>query len=771
MRFKLIINYIKILPVFFIGIAFGQKSKPIAYRVLNDPTRFYIGSSLMEQPFTGGFNAPQFCHFDLNIDGELDIIVFDRYDSKIMPYIRVGKDQFVYEPRYEHMLPKGNFYYKSGDINSDGYLDIFTASKTGNLRIHRFIPTGNPAILKFESSDDIYYRNQNPDDGSVLYNVLSSPISDIPEIKDMDGDGDLDFVTYDGGAKVYRQFRDVRVENGWSRDTFEFQIMDICFGYFNEGADNSIVLGQCPPNSLKLKPRHANGSACFLHDFDSDGDLEFVISNIGYNNFTFLENGKQQAKSYWDTMVNFDTMFPANTKYANGFIFPAGYMIDASGDGVADLLVSPNGVPDAKETQQIWYYKNVGTGGKTKFEFQRTNFLIDKTLDFGGKSAPVFVDYDADGDKDLLIANNGDYGITLGQKDKITLFLNKGNKDSAAFHFEKDDILHSIIPTDSVFMHSIPAIGDVDNDGDEDLLIGTLNGYVHWFENIAGANNPVYWVYKDSNIAPKSTLFSESDAAPCIYDFDFDGKNDLLVGYYNGKVVAFKSDGNNSPKFSRVTDQAYGAKANEYRLDINPPGYVSFGNAVPRVADLNNDGKIELILGAAQGTPKLYQIDQKLITDNVPMDSLWILQYTLTGDSMEAKIGQRSAPDFADLNGDTIPEMIFGIGRGGLIWANSLIYPRQKSSVSSFSNNNNVKFSLYPNPVTNELNIHLMDGHINDIQIFSIDGREIIDGFSVLFNHKDHALISWLEIADGPYLLKVIDKNDNQFTRMFVIQN
>ncbi len=753
------------------SVAFGQKSNKIAYRVLNDPTHFYIGSSLMEQPFTGGFNAPQFCHFDLNSDGELDIIVFDRYDSKIMPFLRVGKDQFVYEPRYEYMLPKGNFYYKTADINSDGKLDIFTASKTGNLRIHKFIPTGNPAILKFESSDDIYYRNQNPDDGSVMYNVLSSPISDIPEIKDMDGDGDLDFVTYDGGAKVYRQFRDVRVEKGWSNDTFEFQIMDICFGYFNEGADNSILLGECPPNLLKLKPRHINGSACFLHDFDSDGDLEMIISNIGYKNFTYLENGKIQSKSYWDTMVKFDTMFPPNTQYANGFIFPAGYLIDASGDGLADLLVSPNGVPDSKETQQIWYYKNIGTGGKTKFEFQRTNFLIDKTLDFGGKSAPVFVDYDADGDNDLLIANNGDYGLTLGKKDKITLFLNKGNKDSASFHFETDDILNAMNSKDSVFINSIPAVGDLDNDGDVDLLLGTLNGYVHWFENIAGVNKPVKWVYKDTNIAPKSTLFSESNAAPCIYDFDSDGKNDLLVGYYNGKVVAFKSDGNNIPKFTRVTDQAYGAKANEYRLDINPQGYVSFGNAVPRVADLNKDGKLELILGAAQGTPKLYQIDKKLVTDVVPMDSLWILQYTLTGDSMEAKIGQRSVPALADLNGDTIPEMIFGVGRGGIIWANSLLYPREESSVIKFSADTKALLSLYPNPVNNELNIHLIQGKIKEIQVLSINGREIRNGIKEIFNHQNHALISISDLSNGAYFIKVLDESGNQFMKLFMIQN
>lgn len=47
------------------------------------------GTTQIENPFWGGFNSPQFTHMDLNGDKLLDIIVFDRYDSKVMPFLRL----------------------------------------------------------------------------------------------------------------------------------------------------------------------------------------------------------------------------------------------------------------------------------------------------------------------------------------------------------------------------------------------------------------------------------------------------------------------------------------------------------------------------------------------------------------------------------------------------------------------------------------------------------------------------------------------------------
>jgi hypothetical protein len=64
---------------------------------------------------------------------------------------------------------------------------------------------------------------------------FANTITDLPAIKYIDGDGDLDIVSYDPFNLTYYMFKDVRAEKGWSTDSFEFQNMDYCFGWFTIG--------------------------------------------------------------------------------------------------------------------------------------------------------------------------------------------------------------------------------------------------------------------------------------------------------------------------------------------------------------------------------------------------------------------------------------------------------------------------------------------------------------------------------------------------------
>jgi hypothetical protein len=87
------------------------------YRLNKAAPKFFDGNVEIESPFWGGFNSPQFQPFDLNGDKSMDVIVFDRYDSKILPFVRKANDVFQYAPEYTAMLPKGLYYYK---VNKPG---------------------------------------------------------------------------------------------------------------------------------------------------------------------------------------------------------------------------------------------------------------------------------------------------------------------------------------------------------------------------------------------------------------------------------------------------------------------------------------------------------------------------------------------------------------------------------------------------------------------------------------------------------------------------
>jgi len=750
-------KYALILLLFF-GIVDAQAQ--FNYRLNTTGFRVFDGNFEIESPFWGGFNSPQFQPFDLNGDKQMDVIVFDRYDSKILPFVRQSNDVFQYAPEYTARLPKGLYYYKTADLNSDGELDIFTLSESSNLLIYINKTTPGTNNLKFLDLGPWYYRNQFDSTQPILYNPLSFSKFDLPEISDIDGDGDLDILSYDQGNYTYRLFKDVRAEKGWSRDTFEFQIMDICFGFFNEGFDNSIALGECPYQD-KLKPRHTGGASCFMYDSDADGDKELVISNIGFPRFTFLKNGKSQAKSYYDTIVSVDTIFPQNTVAANQMSFPAGYYLDISGDGVQDLVIAPNNFTDVKETQQIWYYKNKGQFNKPSFELVKTNLFSEKTLDLGARSAPVFVDVDADGDQDLLVASNGDYSQTNGLADPLTLFRNIGTTTAPKFELVDKDYLNF---SQYKFRHAIPNVGDVDGDGDLDLLVGTLKGKLAYFNNSAGPGKPVVWNLVDSNLLGHQLNFDESNASPCVYDHNKDGKMDILVGYYNGRVSLFECKSVNPLTYIEKSKNAWGARGNEWRSDVFPQEWKAFGYASPRIYDANGDGKVEMIVGTAYGYSRLYTIDGHPYTDSLFADTTWFYEKKFA-DSVLPSMGSRIIPAFAELTGDSLMEAVFGLGRGGLQWASSLNAKKPLIGTEKISK---IDITLYPNPTKTVVNIQRSNVLQSQLLVKVYNLQQDLVFQTQLLPHENGVGIPVENWSSGVYWVKVQDENGYNANLKFV---
>jgi hypothetical protein len=143
---------------------------------------------------------------------------------------------------------------------------------------------------------------------------------------------------------------------------------------------------------------------------------------------------------------------------------------------------------------------------------------------------PTAVDWDADGDLDLVVGNFAG---------SFYLFEGKGK---GVFFPKPRQIMADTSPLKINGAHSDPFAVDWDSDGDLDLLSGSSSGGVQWAENTAGKGNPPELkqfqtlIEAGKQVAYGQSLSEDDLTGPTrstriwVDDVNSDGKLDLLVG-------------------------------------------------------------------------------------------------------------------------------------------------------------------------------------------------------------------------------------------------
>lgn len=630
---------------------------------------------------SGGLNSPQFSTVHLNGDSLADLFVFDRSGSKVLTFVAdpESPSRYRHQPEYETSFPELQEWALLRDFNGDSIPDIFSFSTTGVPGIDVYVARIEQGVLHFDKlsfNNPVGVLGYPTSSGSITNIYVSS--TDIPAIDDLDGDGDLDILTFQSdGTKLY-YYRNRSVDNGYGLDTFDFVLEDRCWGRIVESFNtNEVILSddstQCPV--FNQHARLHSGSTVTTFDRDQDGDKDLLLGDITYETILYLENGGS-SKSGWITAQT--TLFPNVDDPIAIPYFPAVYILDIDHDGIPDIVASPNEKDSRENVNLSWFYSGQEDGG---FSLVGKSFLNEEMLDFGTEAHPLFLDYNGDGLLDLVVGSRFHEGYQNTQPSQLFLFENTGSTGSPEYTLVDEDWLNlgsMTTEADALFPTSV----DIDGDGDYDLVIGNKFGKLFLIENVGIENGPfemgtVTYPWFDIDVGFSST--------PAFTDIDGDGVLDMLVGEERGNINFFRNMGSrlspvflNDPQASENHEEFGGIDARQ--------NIAVFGMSAPYV--FQNQDTALLLVGTAFGNMLLYDI-----SDVDPSDILvpWS-SHPVAG----IREGARSKPTLADIDSDGYLDLMIGTSRGGINLYRTNFQSRQMVPVTEFANRDLI--DIYPNP-------------------------------------------------------------------------
>lgn len=487
------------------------------------------------------------------------------------------------------------------DIDGDGDEDLLTGSLQGD-------------ILLYEREGNAFRPAVNVQVGGIDANVPRS----TPTMADFDDDGDLDLFTGcdygyvylyenlgDGSfdSKTVLQVGGSNLDVGTQSKPAFFDLdsdhdMDLLVGsqdgtieVFDNDGGTFTSLGNLQAGGSDLNV--TNFALADFADLDEDGDKDLYVGGYYYI-YAFLNDGNNNFSS--------DGYLQADESLIYLGPYPAcPAFTDLDGDGDTDMLL---GEKDGYMTE---FTNNEGafTEEAEKFSYRSKIALVQAypRIDAG--------DIDGDGDEDLVVASSSKfylyeneeellyYGLTLKDASNQDLNLYRGtpalvdmdndgdldlvsgsyydgvkyyNNENGAFMDQGSLTDSEGNPIGNVY-NSSPAFGDMDNDGDLDLVVGDYNGYITYYENDGGSFvNRGYLQVDGANLNVPTNLA----ANPIFADLDYDGDPDLYVGTDQGRIIMYE---NNDGAFQTgVNVQVDGADIDEGTNIELSPAFINFDN-------------------------------------------------------------------------------------------------------------------------------------------------------------------------------------------------
>jgi enediyne biosynthesis protein E4 len=544
---------------------------------------------------------------DVNKDGYPDIYISNDYISNDLLYINQGNGTFRNEIRkylsYQTTSSMGN---DMADVNNDGNPDIITLDMLPDSYSKKKQTMNGFSYIYYLLDEKFGYEHQylrnmlHLNNGFLNNNML--PFSEVgqmmgiyqtnwswsPLLADFDNDGDKDLVISNGYPRDLTDKDWIRYKpkkQGINEGDKALLNMIPSVKVSNEAYENAGALRFSKKTDwLPDIPSYSSG-ASFV-DLDNDGDLDYVTNNINDKAFIFRNNTVEKSKTNagyikirlagksGNTMAigaKVELWEKGKYQFSEHFL-TRGYA--SSVDPVIHFGLSNDILVDSikvtwPSTGNISLLKNIASGQVVEIDEKNSVPSVNEVR-ISGSNELLFRKADS------LLNYNHD------QTDFIDFFLNQ-----------------KIIPHKFSQIGPCMAKGDIDNDGREDLIVGSTNklptmvylrrgkGFIKFeFEGLT---------------TPKE--FSESDLS--ILDIDMDGDNDVVAvaGGYESK-----NESENQQNLYMAVASGFGNQGEtefrHYLYENRNGSYVKTALPVPaflasviRPCDFNHDGYPDLFIG------------------------------------------------------------------------------------------------------------------------------------------------------------------------------
>ncbi len=478
---------------------------------------------------------------------------------------------------------------------------------------------------------------------------------------DFDGDGRLDLLIGVGDWTNYGWDNAFDARGRWTRGPLHGYV------YLVRNAGTNAL----PKYAAPVKLTTVDGKTIDLFgmpspnmaDFDADGDLDLMCGEF-VDKFTYFENTGTRTRPAFrgGRFLQLD-----GRPLRVDLCMHVDVAIDWDRDGDMDLVVG-------QEDGRVMLIEHTGEVVDGMPRFTAPKFFRQQAADlkFGALVTPVSVDWDDDGDQDLVCGNTAGY---IG----VIENLDGGNPPrwAAPRRLEAGGKVLRIMagpngsiqgPCESKWGYTTLSVADWDHDGLRDLVVNSIWGKIVWYRNIGKPSQPrlaaaqpieVQWPGKPPKPAwnwwnpTGRQLASQWRTTPLVIDWDHDGLNDLVMLDHEGYLAWFARRRRHG-RLQLMPGQRLFVTPDDEPLRLNAKSAGGSGRRKLCFADWDQDGRVDL-LANSRNVDFLRDVGrrgERTVLDNRgPVDGRRLAGHT-------------TSPTVVDWDRDGIPDLLVGAEDG-----------------------------------------------------------------------------------------------------------